>query len=63
MFIKCENGKGGYIWINVSQIKSVEEIYCGDGEIVSYYVKNLDNLEYRCGEVATMYKILHGGRD
>lgn len=60
MFIKCRNDRSGYIWINVSQIKHIEDSRYGDGEIANYYVTMLENKEYECADIKRVEEFLNG---
>ena len=60
MFIKCEDERGGFVWINVSQIKTITESYYGNNELAGYWVKTVDNLEYRCADDTKVEEFLNG---
>lgn len=60
MFIKCRNDRGGYIWINVYQIKHIEGSYYCNEELANYYVTTVENKEYECADIKQVEEILNG---
>lgn len=60
MFIKCRNDVGGYIWINVSQIKKIEDSRYGNGEVANYYITTVENKVYTCASIDELEEFLNG---
>ena len=61
MFIRCEDASGlDTLWLNVSQIKYIEESSYGDGEIAGYLIHCIDNKQYYSNDIDRIKKILEG---